>query len=273
MKTVWTLGVIGFIVPSLLIGIAGEYKTACVQQKGHGYLSATYSSYSSNEFWNHEGTKRDAHNDFEKKSYSLYGEFGLTKRDTISAQGSWARVDESINGRTFGFEDIELGWKHYLGTKWCHHISTELVGIVPIETEHQPGLRYGEFGGEFNLLFTRGLALWKRCGGYDLRLGYRAYTGFPSDQVRADAVFHIFPFSRLKLSAGGFLEYGLFNGHSRHDQSHFLLNSNYRLFKAEVKASLRLYRGASAFVGYNRHLWGRNVGTRGGYFGGVQVQF
>jgi hypothetical protein len=274
MKALFTLWVIAaFIVPSRLIGIASDHKTACPQKKGHTYICAKYETYHSDEFWNSSGKKRDAHNEFEKVEYKFYAEYGLSNRDTFSLNSAWGRVDESVNGRLFGFEELEIGWKHYWGTKWCHYVSTELVGIFPLETEYKPGLRYGEYGGEFNLLLTKGLKFWKRCGSYDLRLGYRAYTGFPSDQIRADATFNLIPMSRVLLSAGGYLEYGLFNGHSKEDESLFDLNPNYRLFRVQVQGAVSVYKGASVFVGCQRHLWGRNVGTKGGYYAGLQIQF
>ncbi|MFQ5729872.1 MAG: hypothetical protein ACE5GN_05890, partial [Waddliaceae bacterium] len=203
----------------------------------------------------------------------IYAEHGFTCNDTISIRGSWARIDESINGRTFGFEDVEVGWKHCLGTKLGHLFSVELLGIVPVETVHKPGLRYGEYGGECNLLFSRGFAFWDRCASYDLRVGYRVYAGFPSDQVRVNGALNFFPFSRLMITASGHLEYGLFNGGSRTDESLFLLNPNYRLFRGQIEATACIYKGLSAFIGYQRHLWGRNVGTEGGIYGGAQVQF
>lgn len=274
MKARMTLWVIAaFIVPSTVFGIASEYKSACVQQKGHAYISTMYWNYCADKFWNASGQRRSAHNDFEKHEINVRIEYGLTHRDTLSMRSAWAKIDESINGRTFGFEDIEIGWKHCLGTKWCHLISTELVTILPTETEHKPGLRYGQFGGELNLLFSRGFSCWERYGNYDLRIGYRGYEGFPSDQVRADAAINLYPLSRLKLTASGHLEYGLFNGKSRSDESLFLLNPNYRLFRGQIQATVCVHKGASVFVGYQRHLWGRNVGTGGGVFGGAQIQF
>jgi len=274
VKAVVTLGVIwAFIVPSNLISIAINHKTACPLQKGRTYLSGTYSTYSSDHFWNASGKKCNAYNTFEKKVYHLYAEYGLSRRDTIWIQSAWARIEESINGRSFGFEDVEIGWKHDLGTTYSHHISCEIVGIIPIATKYEPGLRYGVYGGEINVLFTKGVRLWEQKGSYDLRLGYRKYCGFPSDQLRADAVINVLTWSRLCLSAGGFLEYGLFNGESKKNESFFLFNSNYRLLSGQVQATFSLYKAASLFIGYQRHLWGRNVGTKGGAYGGLQVLF
>lgn len=104
-------------------------------------------------------------------------------------------------------------------------------------------------------------------------IGYRKYEGFPSDQLRAQAMVNFFLFSRLQITGSSHLEYGLFNGSSRTDESLFLLNPNYRLLRSQIDVVLCLYKGASIFVGYHRHLWGRNVGTEGGMYGGTQIQF
>lgn len=274
MKTVISSAICAVLIfPSIVIGLAPDHKTACVQKKFHGLVETTYWSHCTDEFWNASGKKRDAFNDFEKDAIIFYAEFGITNCDTISAKSAWVRIEESINGRGFGVEDAEIGWKHSFGKVCNHYLSAELVGIIPTETEHKPGLRYGQYGGEANLLLTRGFTWWDRCGSYDVRLGYRAYEGYPSDQIRSDFILNYFVFPRLKISASGQLEYGLFNGSSRTDESLFLLNPNYRLFRGQIQALLCLYKGISGFVGYQRHLWGRNVGTGGGVYGGAQWQF
>ncbi|NGX43430.1 MAG: hypothetical protein K940chlam7_01727 [Chlamydiae bacterium] len=262
-----------FSLPSILTGMASDQKSACILPKGQTLLSGTYWSYSADKFWNSSGKKCSAYNEFDKFEYTFYLEYGLTCRDGISAKGTWGKIDESINGKTFGFGDVEIAWKHCLGTKWRHLVSMELLGIIPVEDKHKPGLRYGKYGGEVSLLASRGFCLWERKGSYDLRLGYRNYEGYPSDQIRADGQLNFFPFSRLQISASGHLEYGLFNGNSRTDQSLFLLSPNYRLFRGQIEAVLCIWKGLSAFAGYHQHLWGRNVGTNGGFYGGARAQF
>lgn len=268
-----TWAMTAFMIPATLCGLAGDYKTACVQGIGQALFEVQYCRYEADEFWNASGKKKDAHNEFKRDEYSLYIEAGLTAKDTVSVKGAWARIDESINGRTFGFEDVELGWKHSLGTKWNHLLATELVGIIPVERDHKPGLRYGQYGCELNLLLTRGLTLFQKCASYDIRLGYRAYEGYPSDQLRADLRFSFCPCPKVVLSASGHLEYGLFTGNSRTDESLFLFNPNYRLLRAQVEAEYRIFRCAALFAGYRQHLWGRNVGTSGGAYGGMRFQF
>ncbi len=271
VPTLWAL--IAVIVPAHLFCVISDHKTAYLQRKGGIYLCGQYTSYESHEFWNKEGKKRDAHNEFEKSLYSLYAEYGLTKWNTLTLKGGWGRIEESLNGRTFGFEDLTVGWRHCLGCKWGHLVSIELDAIIPVEDEYKQGLRYGKIGGECNLLLTKGFAVSDWRGYYDIRLGYLGYDGFPSDQLLGDLVFNLSVFSRLTLTLGGFLEWGLFNGSSRDDASHFLYNPNYRLFRGEIQATFNIYDGASLFIGYDRHFWGENAGTNGSVYGGAQIQF
>lgn len=216
----------------------------------------------------------DAFNKFEKDLYQGYAEYGLTWRDTISIKGGWARIEETLNGRNFGFTDIELGWKRYLCQKNGALISAELVAIIPPEEEHSPGLRYGCWGGEINLLMSNGFYLANTRGAYDLRLGYRTYDGDPSDQILADAVGRFMIFPRVCLLAGLNLQYGLLNGHpTRSQQSLFCFFPNYRLLNGKVEVMFNVFKGASIFAGYQRHIWGRNVGTGGEWYAGAQCQF
>ncbi len=270
-RTLWVL--LSVILPSALIGLATEQHRACVLAKGSGYASATYWTYESSTFWNSNGKEKDAYNEFEQQAVWLFLQYGLTNCDTLSIEGGWARIEESLDGKAFGFEDVEIGWKHCFGTKWYHTISAQVIGIIPSETEFKPGLRYGQFGGEIDLMASKGIHLLGCRGSYDLNLGYRFYEGFPSDQIRAYYGINLFPCSRLMLTGCLQLEYGLFNGDSRKDTSFFLLNPNYRLLRGQLEAQLYLIKGVSLTLGYQQHLWGRNIGTNGGVYGGASLTF
>ncbi|MGA8164172.1 MAG: hypothetical protein WB791_03990 [Waddliaceae bacterium] len=269
----WLVFPLTLLFPATLIGVPSTMKSACFPNKHHGLVCATYWTYRSDDFWNAQGKRCEAFNDFKKYAYRLYSEYGITSKDALTARGGWAKVDESMNGREFGFEDIEISWKHRLRKTDSYVMTTELVGIIPAKKGYRPGLRYGQWGGEVNLLATSGFSLWDRQGSYDLRLGYRIYEGFPSDQLRADANIHFLPLPRLKVSASGQLEYGVWNGKSRIDQSLFLLNPNYRLLKGKIEVEYCINRFCSIYAGYYRHLWGRNIGTRGGGYAGAEIQF
>lgn len=250
-----------------------NHMTARVQEKGHAYICGTYFSFEANKFWNAKGKECEAYNEFNRYEYNLYTEYGITQKDTFSIEGGWARIEESLNGRTFGIEDLRISLRHCLGMKRSYLISLEVEAIIPTERRHKPALRYGQYGGGIGLLLTKDFLLFKRNGNFDFKIGYLKYDGFPSDQLEANAVINFFPFSKFILSAGAFLEYGLFNGHAKNDESFFLFRSNYRLLRGEIQAAFLIYKGASLFVGYRQHLFGRNIGINGGAYGGAQIQF
>ncbi len=241
--------------------------------KGDICITSVYSYYSSDHFWNSDGKKRFAHNDFEKKEYQLQVEYGLTNKDTLSLKGGWARIDESVNGRTFGFEDISISWKRLLGQKFCYCMSGEIIAIIPVENEYEPGLRYGQYGAEISFHFFRDYKFCNRNLIHGLSLGYRKYDGFPSDQIRLKTWLCYNLWQKLQLFANTRLDYGLFNGRSRNDASLFLFNPNYRLLSLDVGADLSLFKCLKAFIGYKKHIWGQNVGTGGFYFGGLNFHF
>lgn len=246
---------------------------ACVLDQWQVSLDVAYEKWDTDEFWNKSGKKRSAANDFEKKEAKALLEFGLTRCDTLSVRSSWARFDESINGRTFGFTDLEIGWKRTLYQKDHHLISGQIVILIPFESDYEPPLRYGRNGAEFNLLYSSGFTFCDHFGYYDGCLGYRWYKGFPSDQIRANFALGYFVCPWLKLVAESKLEYGIFNGDDRPDASLIYLNPNYRLLRIDVLAELCPCSFSSAYVGYFRHVWGRNVGTGGGFVGGANVWY
>jgi hypothetical protein len=262
-----------FMGSSKAFGIASEIKHACVLPCGGIYASTTYSSYETDHFWNASGDKRNAFNDCALTEWTLHTAYGLTKRDTLSVRCAWGRVEESLNGRVFGFEDVEIGWKHYIGSMRGFLITTEIIGIIPVANGYKPGLRYGKYGGEINLLASKGFSLCNILGGHDLRIGYRAYQGFPSDQIRADYSLTVRPFKQVTIANSLQLEYGVWNGKQRIDACNFLLNPNYRLLRYRLEGRFQFLRWISLFAGYQYHIWGRNVGTEGGFFGGGSLQF
>lgn len=126
---------------------------------------------------------------------------------------------------------------------------------------------------EFDLLYSNYFHVSRVKGWYDLRLGYRTYTGFPSDQLRTSAAVGWLLGTYCQLIASTELDYGFFNGRASRSRNNLAFNANYRLLKGQVECAFRLMRCLSGSIGAFRHLWGRNVGTGGGFFGGVWLDF
>ncbi len=258
---------------SLPVTLMGITKSAVVQEKHDFFTSAEYSYYGSEHIWNKKGEKKPAHDDFILNGVEAYFEYGLTDEDTLVATVGWGHIHETLNGGTKGYNDLILGWKRHIGEVWCHVLALELDAIIPLEKDYEPGLCYSRYGAELNALASKSFFLWDTYAWYDLRLGYLWYSGFPSDQILADASINFHPMPRVFIKVGGFLEYGLFNGHSRNDRSLFFYNPNYRLLTGEVEITVCLNRGISFVAGYDRFVWGENVGYGGRFYAGTQYQF
>lgn len=254
-------------LPSAVCG-----SSACVQEKNHLFASAKYSYYSSENIWNMHSEIKPAHDDFNMNMGEAYFEVGLTELDTISLALGWARIFETLNGAIYGFSDMELGWKRHIGDWNSHVIAAELDAFIPIDAFYEPGIRYGVYGAAFSLLASKGFYLWDKYAWYDLRLGYLWYSKFPSDQILADAAINYHPIPKLFFQLGTYLEYGILNGNSRNDRSLFIFNPNFRLLRGKIEATYCLCKGISIVGGYDRFLWGRNVGAGGLFYCGLQYQ-
>ena len=252
---------------TLLFSLPGAVlaHTVCPLDPWEAQIELTYKQYETEHFWNKTGSRRSAHNDFIKREVEIYGELGITPCDTLTAKASWARAQERLNGRTFGFSDIELGWRRFLWSYASRTFAARALAIIPVETTYIPAIRYGRFGGELDLLMN-----W--CC-YDFLVGYRYYDGFPSDQIRAEACMRWEISSRITFVGEANIEWGLFNGDSRPDASLFLFQPNYRLFKVKAEAQFKLCQYISTNVGYFQHVWGENIGTGGGFYGGIDIHF
>lgn len=247
---------------------------------GHGFelergpitLFFDYEHYSTKHFWNEKGDRMEAFNHFRRDKVTLYGEYGLPCGDFLTFQTSFSRIKETLNGNTSGFGDLELGWLHLFSCNEERVLAVEVLGIVPI-AKYRPALRYGRLGGEVALLYSMNIELSQWPGFYTARLGFRGYTGFPSDQVRGDFTVGVYPCPRLLLLGNAHLEYGLFTGRPRLDSSNIAFNPNYRLLKTQVVGVYQVVNHLDVALGYFRHVWGRNVGIGDGVFGGANVTF
>jgi len=239
---------------------------------GSGFVWIDYDRYSTHHFWNEKGERLSTYNQFRRHQVDLYGQYSWNCRDFLSLRASYSEIRESLNGNTSGIGDLELGWKRLLYCNAPHYVAAQAVAVIP-PAKYKPALRYGQFGGELNLPSSHWFQLQGKPGVCSLRLGYRGYTGFPSDQIRADALLSYCPSPLLQLSIGSHLEYGLFNGKSRLDASNVAFNPNYRLWLLQFTGLFPLWKSSYIAAGYTKPVWGRNVGTGGSYFGGVNVLF
>lgn len=256
------------IVPALLFAS----DNADVLEKCQFLAGGHYSYYKTDYFWNKSGDKVKSFNDFRRFKGEFCAIFGVSNRDTLHLQGSYSKIDESANGNTTGFGDVELSWKHYFGYAYKHFFTGRLQAIIPVGGRKY-SLRYGRWGGEADLFIKREMCCYGKPLWYNFGAGYRKYDGYPSDQVRGFFEGGFTPFRCFSILVDSQLKYGVYNGKQNDPPNLILYNSNYRLWRGSLYGVLNVWRSVYIYGGGFRHLWGRNVGTGGGFFVGSYFSF
>lgn len=262
-----------FLFLLLLFSSLAAQEEWVIEKFNTSYVTLGYQNYHTSHFWNKQGNKKASFNRFYEHEYAFYLQYGLTPCDTIGVQGSYNRIMESMNGRTLGWTDFEWNWKHLFWTQPCKQFFMEVIAITPFKTVFKPALRYGRFGGEFALHYRQVFHILKQRGWYELKGGYRTYLGFPSDQLRGYFRVAYAPCSQFDLIASSFLEYGVFNGKRKINQSLIAFAANYRLLTMQIEAVAYFWKRFAVAAGYYWHVWGENVGCGGGAFANASTQF
>ena len=231
-----------------------------------------YFSYDTDHFWNKDGDRKKAFNSLNQKQVNAYVEFGITDYDTIGIYGNYTQNIEEMNGNKRGIGDFELCWKHLFWSREGHYISSRVLVIVPTGPK-KTTIRYGEAGVEFDIHYQRDLCILNRSAWFEVMGGYRAYSGFPSDQIRGHAVFGYQPFSNFTFIGELQLDYGVYNGENTFHGPILYLAPQYRLLTGQVQCVYNILECLSIFAGYSQNLWGENIGTGGGWFGGISLDY
>lgn len=232
----------------------------------------SFSSYSTKHFWNSHGKKLKAFNNFDSNAVSLYAEYALNCQNSVTFNSSYEEVKESLNGRTYGFNDVELSLKHLIFADPKSALTVDTLAIIPAG-DKKSSIRNGKFGGQISLLYSTYFCLFQRTGWIDFAAGYRMYQGFPSDQIRASLAVGYFFKSYVQMIATMKMIYGVGNGRSHHNLNHIACHPNYRLIKGKLEGVIRLLPWVSLSLGGFVHLWGQHVGSGGGYFVGSWIDF
>lgn len=224
-----------------------------------------YRSYNTHHIWNKNGKKISIFNDFKFHECQIYSDVYLSSIDCLSFNGSYIHIEEELNGVSRGFSDSELSWTHFIYIDENKSFSGRMTAIIPSGSQIY-NLRYGEWGGQLDFLYSCYRQVFCQRVFFDSILGYRIYKGFPSDQIRAyfSAGSYIIP--KLYLEASVDLQYGVFNGRSKFNYPLVLLNPNYRLLQGDIRAVYHFHKNVYLSAGVFQHLWGQNVGTGTGYF-------
>lgn len=260
-------------IPMVLFAISDEphHTTAYIKNSGELDLLLSYSNYRTDHFWNKHGKLHPTYNRFERKSYLLYAEYAIRYTDSLSFNGGYSTISESLNGNSRGLEDPEIGWKHLFYEGKTSALTSQLIAIIPIG-DKKSSIRYGKAGFQLGILYSDLYCLLNRWGWYDLSIAYRYYQGFPSDRLLANIAIGYNIFSRLQILISSLYDDGFCNGKSKDNLNNVAFHPNYRLWKVQGEFLIDVCY-ASLTLGAFKHLWGRNVGSGGGFVGGIWFDF
>ena len=249
---------------SLLLTFLVAMKTSLLAIPTDSYVGGQYLYYATNNLWTSHGTNLPAHNEFMRHDAKLYGGCDINLQSCVWAQGGFDSVRQQVNPNRTGFEDFNLGAYRAFYDNQTTSYGCGLQMDIP-GGEPRAALRYGAWMGEFYVNYQS----FFKSAHYSFDLGYRVYSKHVSDGLRA-AIRVDWPFThRIQLTAQGDLDFAFFNGKKNFYDNKMAFNPNTRLFKAKVIGVYRLTKMFYLNAGYFKHIWGQNVGTGGGVFGGA----
>jgi len=130
-------------------------------------------------------TAFDNNGRFHSLSYSLYGEYGISRKFTVSLllpyTSNYFNSDSLLNPlKTSGLQDVEIGLKYYLANiNYKYYFSIKGTGIIPTY-QNNANLGYGQYGGELKLAFAGSGHLFGKQSYFVLENGVREYFGYES---------------------------------------------------------------------------------------------
>jgi hypothetical protein len=255
----------------LLLGAAhGARAGAWGQEQGKGLIISNVSYYSANTYWDKKGKVRDSGGVFIKREFNPYVEYGLIEGWTLTFNGFYDYLSQTTaNGgpkySAQGVQDLEFGVQRqiYKNGGFVAAVKGSVIAPTGYGLYTLPTFGYSRTGAQADLMAGYGWQAFNRNMFLDWDVGYRAYKGYPSNQVRSLFTFGTDLTKVFQLLFQADLQYGVDNGNDvRLDK--MSLASYYRLLKQVSQLRVRLNDSNSFTVGMALHLWGRNTGMGGG---------
>jgi len=256
-----------FLLACLLVGSA--FAGPWGREKGEFFIAPQFHSYRATKYWDSNGNSRSIGCTYKKTESAIYGEYGLSEKDTISVRIPYVSA-ECGRDKSSGIGDIEIGVLHKIKKEGSGVLSLQGLAIIPTGYSINKPVRigYGRVGAELSLL-----------GGYSVKdtfleggVGYRHYFGYPSEQIRAYArVGHTFA-NKLIVMDTLELQYGLWNGKRKTVGLDVTLEPNYRLLQNDLFVGVKL-GNLTLGAGWVQALWGRNTGKGTSFYSQAWVDF
>lgn len=160
---------------------------------GRFIISPSVSYFFANKQFDSTSHRRafDDNGKFHSISYSLYGEYGISRKFTLSAlvpyTMNYFKTDALPKAITVnGLQDVEIGLKYYLANiNYKYYFSVKATGIIPTYRDNA-NLGYGQYGAELKLAFAGSGHLFGRQSFFVIENGVRDYFGASDDGVFQD---------------------------------------------------------------------------------------
>ncbi|MBS7566969.1 hypothetical protein KHS38_21370 [Mucilaginibacter sp. Bleaf8] len=146
-------------------------------------VSPTLSFFHSTSDWDRNGNsiRRENNGSFNSTSFSLYSEYGLSRRFAVTA--SIPYINYSLKDAVYGTNsvsglgDLEAGLKYYLANiAYKYYFTLQGTVILPLYSSSKP-LGYAQNGGELRLGFSGAGKLGSKFYSLSLENGVRQYFG------------------------------------------------------------------------------------------------
>lgn len=205
--------------------------------------------------------------EFRSISYSLYTEYGISRRFTLVAQLPFVTNHYSdttgYNSQTNGFTDMEVSIRYYaFNINYIYYCSIQGTFIQPLYTNNI-NLGYGQEGAEVKVSFGGSGHLLSKNYYFTVENGVRQYFGSSAAlQDRYTGTFGLTLDRRFKqqisVTLGGFYSTSSLSG--SYDPAHIASNKNFAFNQMSLSYGYSITRKFSIFVSAGKFINGRNTG-------------
>lgn len=204
---------------------------------------------------------------FKSVSYSLYAEYGISKRFTAVASLPYVmnvyKDSTGYNSQTNGFTDLELGIRYYLfNIDYIYYLTVQGTFIQPMYTNNI-NLGYGQQGAEVKFSFAGSGKIWSKNYYFTIENGFRQYfgsTGPFQDRYTVTAGLTLDKHFKHQLSAslGGFYSTSSFS--AGYDPNHAAANKNFAFNQVSLSYGYSFTKRVAMFLSAGTFINGRNTG-------------
>ncbi|GAA4099647.1 hypothetical protein GCM10022392_25010 [Mucilaginibacter panaciglaebae] len=249
--------------------LSKSYGGAFPVRPGSWLLSPSINYFFANKGWDSLRRLSSFANrgEFRSISYSLYTEYGLSRRFTVIGQLPFVNNNyhdtTGYNSQNNGFTDMEVGVRYYaFNINYIYYFSVQGTFIQPLYTNNV-NLGYGEQGAEIKASFGGSGHLFSKNYYFTLENGVRQYFGSAGPlQDRYTGTFGLTLDKRFKqqISAtiGGF--YSTSSLSAGYDPTHIAGNKNFVFNQASLSYGYSISQKISVFVSASTFISGRNTG-------------